>query len=230
MRILVVEDSATNLFLIRSYLKDPLFDLDSASNGAIGLEKYQAGNYAVVLMDLQMPVMDGYTAARKIREWEQETGKPQTPIFALTAHALKDEEERSRAAGCTLHLTKPIRKATLLEALQKYIGGPEFSSQATVPKNRVRAPKDIADAVPLFLEITRSDLESMRQAITQQDYEKIRFVGHDLKGSGSGYGFPEITAIGKALEQGAKAGDLDEMQKQISVLANYLDSVEVVYE
>jgi len=59
MRILVVEDSATNLFLIQSYLKDPLFDLDSASNGAIGLEKYQAGNYAVVLMDLQMPVMDG---------------------------------------------------------------------------------------------------------------------------------------------------------------------------
>ena len=230
MRILVVEDSPTNLFLIQSYLKDPLFELDSAPNGAIGLEKYQAGHYAVVLMDLQMPVMDGCTAVRKIREWEQETGKPPTPIFALTAHALKEEEERSLAAGCTLHLTKPIRKATLLEALQKYISGPEASSEATVAKNRVRAPKHIAEAIPLFLEITRNDLESMRKALAQQDYEKIRFVGHDLKGSGSGYGFPEITAIGKALEQGAKASDLHEMQKQISVLAHYLDSVEVVYE
>jgi len=69
-----------------------------------------------------MPVMDGYTATREIRKWEQEQGRKQTPIIALTAHAMKEDVQKSLDAGCTDHLTKPIRRATLMEAVQKHTG------------------------------------------------------------------------------------------------------------
>ena len=68
-----------------------------------------------------MPIMDGHTATRAIRRWENEEGRPATPIIALTAHAIKEEMDKSKAAGCTTHLTKPITKDTLLQALEPYL-------------------------------------------------------------------------------------------------------------
>ncbi len=81
------------------------------------MEKFKSGRYDLVLMDMQMPVMDGYTATRTIREWESQSGLKPTPIIALTAFALKEEMQKSLDAGCNAHLTKPIKKATLLEAI-----------------------------------------------------------------------------------------------------------------
>ena len=86
----------------------------------MAVEKFNAGTYDLVLMDMQMPVMDGYMATRKIRELEKEKGVSNTPIIALTAYATKEETQKSLDAGCDLHLTKPIKKATLLETLRKY--------------------------------------------------------------------------------------------------------------
>ena len=73
-------------------------------------------------MDMQMPVMDGYAATRAIRQWEREQGRPPTPVIALTAYALKGDEEKSMAAGCTAYLTKPIKKVILLAVLAEYSG------------------------------------------------------------------------------------------------------------
>jgi CheY-like chemotaxis protein len=95
--------------------------MDIAENGAIAVEKFKAGKYDLVLMDVQMPVMDGYTATREIRTWEREQGRKETPIIALTAHAMKEDLQKSIEAGCTDHLTKPIKRATLMEAVQKYV-------------------------------------------------------------------------------------------------------------
>ena len=67
-----------------------------------------------------MPIMDGYEATRAIRQWEKEQGRPATPIIALTVSALKNEKEQTVDAGCTAHLAKPIKKATMLEAVQEY--------------------------------------------------------------------------------------------------------------
>ncbi len=88
----------------------------------MAVEKVKSHTYDLVLMDMQMPIMDGYTATRKIREWEKGEGKArrQIPIIALTAHALKDDAGKSLAAGCDAHLTKPIKKAVLLEAIAAY--------------------------------------------------------------------------------------------------------------
>lgn len=76
--------------------------------------------YDLVLLDFNMPVMDGLTATRKVREWEQNQDNGKTPIVALTAHALKEHEERSAAAGCDGHLSKPIKKKILIEAIVEY--------------------------------------------------------------------------------------------------------------
>ncbi len=81
---------------------------------------YQARKYDLVLMDIQMPVMDGHTATRMIRDWEKHRGAMSTPIIALTAHAFREEMQKSLAVGCSDHLTKPIRKQTLFNAIQTW--------------------------------------------------------------------------------------------------------------
>jgi CheY-like chemotaxis protein len=120
LRILLVEDAEDNRRLICSYLKNHPFRVDIAENGQEALQRYQEAKYDLVLMDVQMPVMDGYTATRAIRAWERVSGRAETPILALTANALQEDLARSQAAGCTDHLTKPIRKAVLLETLEAY--------------------------------------------------------------------------------------------------------------
>ncbi|MEK6597208.1 MAG: response regulator, partial [Gemmatimonadota bacterium] len=121
LRILLVEDSADNRLLIQSYLKKTPHHLDVADNGAIAIAKVRARGYDLVFMDIQMPVMDGYAATQAIRQWEHEQGRPPMPIIALTAHALKGDEEKSMAAGCTAYLTKPVKKATVLAAVAEYV-------------------------------------------------------------------------------------------------------------
>jgi two-component system, sensor histidine kinase and response regulator len=119
-KILLVEDSSDNALLIRSYLKKELCEIDHAENGQAALERFQGGHYQLVLMDMHMPVMDGYTATQHIRQWERRHGQQPIPILALTAFGMKEEEQKSLNAGCTAHLVKPIRKATLLAAIAHY--------------------------------------------------------------------------------------------------------------
>ena len=118
-RILLVEDFADNRMLVQSYLKETRYQIDIAENGEIAVEKCMSGQYDLVLMDMQIPVMDGYTATERIRKWEVENGVRPTPIIALTANALKEDAQRSLDAGCTAHLTKPIKKTPLLQAIDE---------------------------------------------------------------------------------------------------------------
>ncbi len=118
LRILLVEDSPDNQVLIRSYLKQTPYRLDIADHGAIALELFKNGYYDLILMDMQMPVMDGYEATHAIRAWEREHDLPPTQVIALTALALKEDGVKILEAGCNAHMTKPIKKHTLLEVLQ----------------------------------------------------------------------------------------------------------------
>ena len=119
--ILLADDSSDNRFLIQAYLKHSGYQLDMAENGRVAFEMYQARKYDLVLMDVQMPVMDGHIATRTIRDWEKQSNVSPIPIIALTAHAYQEEMQKSLAAGCSDHLTKPIRKDTLLNSIQKWI-------------------------------------------------------------------------------------------------------------
>ena len=120
LRILLVEDSPDNQVLIQSYLKNTTHRIDLADNGQIGVAKFQNGHYDLILMDMQMPVMDGLTATKTIRRLEQEQGLPAVQIVALTALALKEESARIFEAGCNAHMTKPLKRTTLLELLAAY--------------------------------------------------------------------------------------------------------------
>jgi two-component system, sensor histidine kinase and response regulator len=119
--ILLADDSFDNRMLIQSYLKHSAYELDSAETGKAAVEMCQTRKYDLVLMDVQMPVMDGHTATRTIREWEQQLHLSPIPIIALTAHAFPEEKHKSLAAGCSTHLTKPVRKDMLLNAVQTWI-------------------------------------------------------------------------------------------------------------
>ncbi len=120
LRILLVDDAEENRLLVQAFLKKHPYEIDVAENGQAAVDRFRAQRYDLVLMDMQMPVMDGLTATREIRRYETEQGRTPTPILALTAYALAKEKERSLAAGCTAHLSKPIKKATLLEAIAQH--------------------------------------------------------------------------------------------------------------
>ena len=120
LRILLVDDNSDNRLLVKTYLKKLPYEVEEAENGEQALERFQAGNYDLVLMDVQMPVMDGRSATRKIREWETSRNKAPTPVVALTAHAIKEEIDECMRAGCNAHLGKPVKKSTLIECIQEY--------------------------------------------------------------------------------------------------------------
>lgn len=125
LTILLADDSPDNRALVRAYLERASCRLDVAEDGQIAVDKFTAGRYDLVLMDIQMPVLDGYAAVRMIRQWEASNGRRRTPIVALTASALEEDVRRAREAGCDLHVSKPVRKATLLEAIIKAVKEPE---------------------------------------------------------------------------------------------------------
>jgi len=118
LHILLVEDSPDNQVLVRSYLQHTSYQLDVADHGGIAVEQFKKGQFDLILMDMNMPVMDGYESTKTIRAWEQEHDLPRTHIIALTAFALKEEGEKILEAGCNAHMTKPIKRQTLLEVLK----------------------------------------------------------------------------------------------------------------
>ncbi|MGN7612286.1 PAS domain S-box protein [Magnetococcales bacterium HHB-1] len=120
LSILLVDDSEDNRLLVKAFLRKLQYQLTMAKNGTEAVAKFKEEKFNLVLMDIQMPIMDGYEATRQIRALEANTNAAPTPIVALTAHALSEESEEIMAAGCDLHLTKPIGKKRLLETIDRY--------------------------------------------------------------------------------------------------------------
>lgn len=118
LAILIVDDTDDNRLLIKAYLKNTAHKISEAMNGQEALELAQKNRYDLILMDMQMPVMDGFTATERIRVWEKEQQLPLSAIWALTAYALNNDIDRSLSAGCNMHLVKPVRKSDLLLHIQ----------------------------------------------------------------------------------------------------------------
>ncbi|ABK44893.1 response regulator receiver sensor hybrid histidine kinase [Magnetococcus marinus MC-1] len=121
LSILVAEDAEDNALLLKHYFKESGHELTFARDGQEALTCYRQGAFDLILMDVQMPVMDGYAATRQIRCWEQEEGRATLPIVALTAHAMADAVAEAKAAGCTQFLSKPIQKRRLMEEINNII-------------------------------------------------------------------------------------------------------------
>ncbi len=120
LNILLAEDHEQNRMLIKSFLNKTPYTLDTAEDGKIAVKKFKAHKYDLVIMDIDMPVMDGYTATREIRKWEAQNRKDETPIVVLSAHALTEHRQKSLEVGCTAHLAKPIKKEDLLAAIRQH--------------------------------------------------------------------------------------------------------------
>lgn len=119
LKILLADDSGDNRALIAAFLKGSPHTVEGVENGARAVERFKDGNYDLVLMDLQMPVMDGDEATREIRRFERENLRPHTPIVALSAAVFSESVAQSLAAGCDEHIGKPVKRAMLLDVLNR---------------------------------------------------------------------------------------------------------------
>ena len=241
LRILLADDSRDNRMLIDAYLHKTRHTVDHAEDGAIAVEKVIANHYDLVLMDIHMPVMDGYTAVRNIRAWEHDRDSPRLPIIALTASALEESLERSLEAGCDAHVAKPVGKLTLLEAILNVIGAaatgpaPDGASPTVanggclMKRQQIQIDPALRDLIPGFLEHKRADTVTLRAAIDRADYETIRALAHKLKGEGGSYGFDAVSELGATLERAALAKDSNAARQTLDAIAAYLESVDPVY-
>lgn len=225
-RILLADDSEDNRFLIRAYLKDSPVTLDFAEDGEIALQKLTSAQYDLALMDVHMPVLDGFGAVSRYREIEREQKRrPPLPILALTADAFQDAVDRSLACGFTAHLSKPIRKATLLDAISCYTN-PEHHPAVVV----VAVDGSLSDIVPIFLSNIRENPATIAKALSSGDLQVPRTLGHNMKGTGTAYGFPAITELGAQIEQAAKDGNVETIRTKASELASYLERLRIEYQ
>ena len=122
LRILLAEDSAAIRAFTQTYFKDTPYQLDLAENGQVAVEMFQAVRYDLVFMDLEMPVMNGISATRAIRQWEQAEDLDPVPIIALTSHDQKEKMVETLDAGCTAHLIKPLTKEAMLKTIDEHAG------------------------------------------------------------------------------------------------------------
>ena len=227
-RVLVVDDGEENRELVTLVLEEAGLQVDGAENGQIGLDKGREGNYDVILMDIQMPVLDGYQATAALRQAGVET-----PIFALTANAMKGFEEKCLAAGCTGYLTKPVDIDLLLDTLGKLLGGDrkeikDTEVAATDNWDDVGAASEldggegppivsrlasgglrIQSTIAKFIIRLDDKLDEMDTCWQQRDFDGLAALAHWLKGSGGTVGFDDFTEPARNLETLAKAGSED---------------------
>jgi CheY-like chemotaxis protein len=119
-----VDDSADNRFLFGVYLEDTSYDITFAEDGQSAVELARSQPFDLIVMDVQMPMMDGLTATKLIRQEERDQGRPPVPVLAVTADARQVDVDASLKAGCNAHLTKPILKEKLLRAIEAHLNLP----------------------------------------------------------------------------------------------------------
>lgn len=223
LTILIAEDSADNRLLLRAYMKGTPHRLTFAEDGLQALRAFETGPFDLVLMDIQMPSMDGLTAARAIRRLESEKGLEPTPIVSLSANARLEDVDRSHAAGCNAHLSKPISKSRLLSAIEKHAKAAGCAPDTVW----IEMPEGLEALVPEYLSKQRSGLPDALGLLDSYDYERLGITGHNLKGTGASYGFEEISVIGAALETSAQERDYHASSRNLQALGDYLGRVKV---
>ena len=244
-QVLVVDDGDENRELLHLVLEEAGLQVEGAENGEIGVSKALQQAFDVILMDIQMPVMDGYTATRQLRQHGL-----QTPIIALTAHAMKGFEQDILAAGCSRYLTKPIDIDDLIQTLAEFLGG-QPSEAETVEMLSARPATDLdpqsepaTAGLPLvsrlstqnpriraiiekFVDRLDEQLGAMTQAWNDRDFDALANLAHWLKGAGGTVGFDAFTEPAANLEQLAKAKSEAQIEDAIIVLRQLADRIVV---
>jgi CheY-like chemotaxis protein/HPt (histidine-containing phosphotransfer) domain-containing protein len=235
LRILVAEDSADNRLLLKAYFKGTPHELMFVEDGRAAVEQFSSPKFDLVLMDVSMPVMDGLSATRAIRAIEKEGLLPRTPIVAITANARPEDIDQSRESGCDAHLSKPISKQRLLAALDAYAKpgptpGTGDSSPVTIPDSGpiiVEIPEGLDEIAGEYLALRRHEASLLQELRIVGEFDRIRVLAHNMKGTGASYGMPRLTELGAAMEIAAKESNAEMLAAQITDLRTYLARVEL---
>ncbi len=235
VRILVVEDVSVNRELVVAFLDDFPWRLDFAADGAEAVELARPNSYSVILMDVQLPGMDGYEATALIRAEAQAQGRPRVPIIAFTAHAMAGAAERSLQEGCDGHLTKPVTRTALVNAIFKHVRGRAASVVPASPAAVVaRPPLPAALAAEAtdpggpqrlalrFLEACSKRLDEVAAAMARADFALVQTHARALRGGGSAFGLDSISEFGGKLEQAALLRDMEQVNHEVAALREVL--------
>jgi CheY-like chemotaxis protein len=131
-RILVAEDAPDNRMVVAAYLRREPYQVNFAEDGMQAVSMFKSTRYDIVFMDIQMPKLDGLAAARLIRQWETEQGLAPTPIVALSASVLDEDVQSALAAGCDMHIGKPVKKRILLDTIRNIVPSASVSASSSV--------------------------------------------------------------------------------------------------
>jgi signal transduction histidine kinase/CheY-like chemotaxis protein/HPt (histidine-containing phosphotransfer) domain-containing protein len=228
--VLAVDDNEINQSVAEELLKDLGLTVDVVGNGLEAFQAMQSKRYSAVLMDCQMPVMDGYSAAKAIRAWERENDVARTPIIALTAHAFSGERDKVLSAGMDDYMTKPVPARQLETVLARWLASVEAPPQAPAPAAE-SAPADVtiaarependthgadldpevprsAKLIELFLRLVPKQLDDLSAASRQGEPEQLRAVSHKLKGSAASLGARAMARVCENIQHAAEGGDV----------------------
>jgi two-component system, sensor histidine kinase and response regulator len=240
LRILLAEDNPVNQLVALRLLEKYGHTVIVVGDGKKALDalEQEQGSFDLVLMDVQMPEMNGWVATQKIREREKDTGS-RIPIVAMTAHAMKGDEERCLAAGMDTYLTKPIRTNELIAVLDEIA----FKKSNKAAMEPPVAPKPTSDAIDFEKVLTRLEgdrellgelaqvfktdcvriIEGMRQAIAQNSPSDLEQFAHTLKGSSASLGALGVSQTAAQLERLARGGSVEGANGQFEVLQTEIE-------
>jgi CheY-like chemotaxis protein len=233
-RVLLVEDSPLNQAVVEAFLRHTAIELTAVNDGLQGVETFAEQSFDLVLMDIQMPIMDGIEATRRIRDIEQCRAAARTPIVAMTAHALAGQTERWLNAGCDDSLTKPIRRADFLQKLRKHLHAVESNelSEAVPVAGETRPSLRVDPALMPHVEMALGELHDIGrqilEAIDAKDLALVQSLAHRIKGDAGTFGFAEASQFGAQIERAASAGDGTAARTTTQRLNRYFRSVTFV--
>jgi two-component system, sensor histidine kinase and response regulator len=220
MRILLVEDNAVNQLLALRLLQKQGHAVTVAANGKRALEALNKDIYDLMLMDIQMPEMNGWEATKAIRENEKATGK-HIPIAAMTAHAMDGDKDRCLAAGMDDYLTKPIRLVELLAVVDRFrshkpvstdlaVASPSGAIDLAAVLDRLEGDRELFDEmVQLFRDECPRITEQIRRAVEVRNADAVERHAHNLRGSSANLGATAFSHAVGALEDCARSGTLE---------------------
>ena len=229
-RVLVVDDNEVNRFVAQETLEELGYKVETAENGALAVEKVKQEEFLIVLMDCQMPVMDGYEATREIRKWEKES-KRHTTIVALTAHALSGERDRVLGAGMDDYLSKPVRGSALDKMIRRYASGgtaedaakaESAESASVVLSPEVNRSRRLID---LFLKNVPGQIEAIEQASKQGVVSDVRAFSHKTKGSCLAFGAPAMAQTSERIQRLSEEGNLAAIEPLVVALRQQYEEV-----
>ncbi|MBF0399440.1 MAG: response regulator [Magnetococcales bacterium] len=229
LRILLVDDVEDNRLVVEAFLANSPHRIVGATSGTEAIALFNAQAFDLVFMDMMMPGMDGLEATRHIRSIEAARNMSRTPIIALTANAMKEEMEETLAAGCDRHLCKPLRRSSLLEAIDHFARkGSAANPTTTLPtpdgtpteSDAIRLPlldqlreetgPGFERVVSLFLKNFPARLDALSAAWQAKDWEALRQASHKLKGTSATYGAARFAGCCANLERHVAQGGATE--------------------